>query len=351
MTPGVVSEFGFEQMHARVNRYGCDPEGLNRWVFDHLASNSTLRANWYRRDCHFLPQSAYVYSWDDALNRVNRSKRWCKHVLRYSRLAEDLNRYWGSVGYPFRFGDFRAGGTTSKGGCGKMKGRNLTDFSKGLIAEVYKEDMHILAELEQEAEDAAMAAGLVAPSKSRANGKLQYEMVELARGSILVEEFTTSEEFEIEFGVLPSSILSSSFGNILRVTTSSANRGSVGARSPSFGFSRNSTRLMAFMGHHDNHEARCVAEGPAGVLPVGDTSHVKARLKDTVFAVFVNGSLVCSLPGFSRKYAASHSGRLWASDQFDPAAEAQIGNLTYRPLSKDKKVHLRVVMLCARRED
>merc|ERR1712039_1057857 len=83
----------------------CDAETLNARLLAWLAvvqgaNGSDPRP--YSRDCHMLPQAAWVYSWDLENDVVLPEQHSCKHVLRYERLAYDFNKFMTARQYPYR---------------------------------------------------------------------------------------------------------------------------------------------------------------------------------------------------------------------------------------------------------
>jgi len=95
-------------------------------------------------DCHYLPQAAYVWSWDVELNRLDKSKKCCKHVLSFENLVQDFNTFMSDYGYPYRMQHEVASTlTASSDECHNFSPSDLSDEVVHLIEEKYAADFDI----------------------------------------------------------------------------------------------------------------------------------------------------------------------------------------------------------------
>lgn len=152
----LISEFGFNQEFYEQNQH-CDIDSMNRDLLNWLSDvkgipspNSMARSkpSPYSRDCHMLPQSAFVYGWDPEVNVVDRQRKRCKHLLRFERLADDFNAFMQARGYPYRLSDHKRSNSTKKSmrsnkACSALKRNNLTADVKALLYDVYKDDFEL----------------------------------------------------------------------------------------------------------------------------------------------------------------------------------------------------------------
>jgi len=125
----------------------CDPESLNRRIvqllMDFKGAHSRTSPKPYSRNCHLLPQAAYIYGWDQSKNRVDRSRKFCTHVLRHERLTADFNELMEGRGYPYRLGS----GTPPRPPRTCTSGFGPDDLWPevlALVEEIYKDDFELL---------------------------------------------------------------------------------------------------------------------------------------------------------------------------------------------------------------
>jgi len=321
----IVSEFGFQAMHMS-EKWGCSAAELNRFVHESFSENQS--ANMYRHDCHFLPQAAYVYSWDARHEVVDYSRRQCSHVIHSNWMREDLNEFWKGYGYPLRLENQRDFSTSTKGDCSLLRASNLTEAARALIASVYEGDLKIVEEERARAEERHLARErerLSAPALPERVLVSDEQQVE--NKTVIAEDLATGMDFEVSFDITPYS-LNQRFTSILRFTSTKTHVGHPGDRMPAITFMPNSTRLFLYMGHADNHNANCRAAGPG--LELGRAARVSARLSGTSFRVQVDGREACTIGGYNRKYDAMKGVRVYMGDNFDLAADAVVANLVYK---------------------
>merc|ERR1712203_1222044 len=100
------------------------------------------RAYPYSRDCHMLPQAAFVHGWDPETLQVVASKKSCQHVLRFESLTKDFNELMESRGFPYRLTHKKS--MPSLASCAVLKRAALYNQTKELILELYKRDFDLL---------------------------------------------------------------------------------------------------------------------------------------------------------------------------------------------------------------
>jgi len=135
----LVSQYKYEmQMWQRLP---CSQTALNSWI-------ATIPMRYpYGSDCHFLDQGAYIYSWNPETAKVDKRKKWCKHVFQFERLQNDLNEFFATFDYPMRVDD-KAAWTASSKRC-SLRSANLSSSSKQLIARFYADDIRLLKEIDE----------------------------------------------------------------------------------------------------------------------------------------------------------------------------------------------------------
>jgi hypothetical protein len=141
----LVSEYGFYQSWTKPENRKCGAEWMNmrmvEWMNKYLGLNGT-KAGPYSRDCHMLPQAAYVYGWDPNEKKVLRNVKSCKNIIRFEKLHADFNSLMEARGYPYRMTAKKSMPSTE---CTTTLRRG--DFSpeaKKLVYEVYKDDFELL---------------------------------------------------------------------------------------------------------------------------------------------------------------------------------------------------------------
>lgn len=123
-------------------KHSCNVTHLNSFLRTSLASVSGRP---YGNDCHFLPQTAYVYGWDPKTKTVDRNgPQSCGRVLRHETLSQDFNRTMEERGLPYKLGQQRVSYTQSSKDCHKLSVQDLEEDVRRLIEEVYKDDFDLL---------------------------------------------------------------------------------------------------------------------------------------------------------------------------------------------------------------
>jgi hypothetical protein len=145
----------------------------------------------------------------------------------------------------------------------------------------------------------------------------------------LFRDFQTSIDFELFFDITPYGTLAD-LSSILRFTVTTHDIAGRGDCMPAFFFSPGTTQLMVTMGHEGDHDASLRLK--RHTLPIGKTTRVGVRLTGSKFSALIGGQEVGALHSFAAKYDEEVRVAIWASDDFHPAADAAISNLTYLPL-------------------
>lgn len=332
------------------SEYKCTKKDLNQFIYDFFAGKH--KSFPYGSDCHFLPQSAFVYSWDSKNERVDTSKKWCKHVLQYEKLLTHVNSLFRGQGYQIRLRKqtFGSGGR----GC-NFKKHDFTYESQMLMNKTYEEDLRLLAALrsqkptwptvKEESSDpeadmpilwaAGEGPAAVAATRSPpARRVILSSEIDVRHGTLVLNDLVTAKEFELSFILKPrNAVGAGGMPSIMRVTATNSNSGSHGDRMPLITFVPRTTRLNVFMGHDGNHNSECTMKES---LPIGQPSQVALRLQGDTLTVLVNGKEGCLIRGLVHKYEAMENVKVWIGDKFHDSPDTQIANIVYKAdLSKE----------------
>jgi len=140
-----ISQFGFQM--GFFGKFECIAEDLNKYLELHLPFHknpgSCLGIRPYESDCHFLPQSAYVYEWNTGTCQIDHTKRWCMHVLRFDHLHEDVNSFFRDYGYPMRL--LQEATRLTRSTC-RLKPQDLSAEVNKSIEQIYADDFQLLRE-------------------------------------------------------------------------------------------------------------------------------------------------------------------------------------------------------------
>jgi len=136
----MISQFKFIKIHSRkLDKDTCTADQMNSVLLDHLTKAKTTDP--YFGDCHYLPQSVFVYGINPANAKVWYRTRGCKHILRLENLANDFGSLMEKHGYPYELlPNNKAGGTVGPGACSGLSITQLSPAVLKLIEEVYAED-------------------------------------------------------------------------------------------------------------------------------------------------------------------------------------------------------------------
>lgn len=120
----MISQYGFE---ASMFGHPCNKGALNKYFMEALLE---VEENPYAKDCHLLPQSAYIFSWDPAVAGIDKSKgQACTNVLRYETLQTDFDNLMTDYGYPLRW-ETKKTGISTNSECAKF---TIADFDPDVM--------------------------------------------------------------------------------------------------------------------------------------------------------------------------------------------------------------------------
>jgi hypothetical protein len=141
----LISEYGFMQSWTKKTNQKCDADTLNQklmeWMLKVKGVNGS-RPYPYSRDCHMIPQTAFVYGWDPVTQKVTPEVKSCKHVLRMENLTQDFNKLMEEKGLPYRLTHKKS--MPSLADCSGLKKGSLYPKTKELMREIYKQDFDLL---------------------------------------------------------------------------------------------------------------------------------------------------------------------------------------------------------------
>jgi len=110
----------------------CSVEGLNR--FTQRALRSVMDGMWDSYDCHYLPQSEYI--WDN-------DRQWIKDLLRIEELPDSFNALMESKGNPTRLGEDRENNQSSV--CPDITRDDFNKETRAMLDYLYRKDFENLA--------------------------------------------------------------------------------------------------------------------------------------------------------------------------------------------------------------
>jgi len=135
----MISNFRYEYVFTwGVNH--CHVSELNRKLLEDLTA--VKNGDRYRSDCHYLPQSAYVFEYDAATSKVDSSKRMCKTILHTEKLEQEFNTFTKNYGYGFSIQKKTGEAVNTK--CHGLTPEDLTPEVRALIEEIYADDFKLL---------------------------------------------------------------------------------------------------------------------------------------------------------------------------------------------------------------
>jgi len=110
-----------------IDNFECTPEGLNNFVQKAMAAVTSGKK--FIADCHFLPQSEYIWEGD---------RQWCKNILRMDGLPGNFNTFMESLGLSVRLGKDRKNAAAHR--CPGVSVASLTHKTKAMLNQVYHDD-------------------------------------------------------------------------------------------------------------------------------------------------------------------------------------------------------------------
>jgi hypothetical protein len=145
----------------------------------------------------------------------------------------------------------------------------------------------------------------------------------------LVQDFSTSSDFEIWVDLTPHSVINK-LTSIFRFTLTRTDTGKPGDRIPAVFFLPGTTRLQVCMGRLDNELASFEARN---ALPLHKTSRVAIRLSGEELTVCVDGDEVIYDKAYMNKHPGYKNVNIYAADEFNPPADCTLSNLLYLHLA------------------
>lgn len=142
----LVSQFQFaEKYNYKVFRGGnktefdCSVPEMNEYLQQRL--EEVLYGDLARDDCHFVPQSLFVYGYNHETGRADKRKQFCKNVLKYETGATSFNNLMHSVGYGLELSTARNNHQRNDNeACRKLSRAELSPEVRRLAEIIYKED-------------------------------------------------------------------------------------------------------------------------------------------------------------------------------------------------------------------
>jgi len=141
----LVSEYGFYQSWTKPENRKCGADWMNirmvEWLSKYLGLNGS-KPGPYSRDCHMLPQAAYVYGWDPVKSEVLRDVKSCKNIIRFEKLHADFNSLMEKRGYPYRLTAKKS--MPSLQCTTTLRREDFSPRAKELVYQIYRDDFELL---------------------------------------------------------------------------------------------------------------------------------------------------------------------------------------------------------------
>jgi len=134
-----VSQFKFELAFYKQPTE-CTPQQLNDLIQRRL-NDVVDNGNKFAADCHWAPQSFYVYGVNNQTMLLDEKQRSCNNVLSYENLHRPLNELWKEKGYPYTLKQ-GVSGTTVSADC-HLTPKDIDAESRRLINIVYRDDFRL----------------------------------------------------------------------------------------------------------------------------------------------------------------------------------------------------------------
>lgn len=107
----------------------CTPESLNEFVLEKM--RSVLEGNYFQNDCHFVPQSDYIWGL---------GAQWCQKILKVTELPGAFDAYMSSKGLSARLTEKENVAVA----CPHLSQDDLSPEAKSLLLRVYSQDFKLL---------------------------------------------------------------------------------------------------------------------------------------------------------------------------------------------------------------
>merc|ERR1719203_708793 len=134
----MVSQFKYISVHSKTLD-DCSAATMNAALLSHLTK--AKEESPYFGDCHYLPQSVFVYDIDPATAKTRYRQRGCKNILHLEKLNEQFDALMASHGYPYELLPHnKAGGTVGPESCDARNKNELSQEVRRLIEEIHADD-------------------------------------------------------------------------------------------------------------------------------------------------------------------------------------------------------------------
>merc|ERR1719191_1328206 len=123
----------------------CTKGAMNKYLLEELQKVKAGRP--FLADCHFTPQTYFVFGYNNKTGGVDRQQRWCEHVLHFDDLSKNFNHLMQHFGYPLELQQAQAKDTrhmASTPECRKLSVNDLSHEVLELANDIYKEDFEAL---------------------------------------------------------------------------------------------------------------------------------------------------------------------------------------------------------------
>lgn len=137
----LISQFGFVNIFSRKGKYSCTKDSMNAYLLQEL--KKVDQGAIFLADCHFTPETLFVFGYDKKTWKYDRSQRWCKHVLRFENFSADFNKLMAEFDYAVQIGDaHKKDGRHmgSKPSCRDLKPSDFSPEVRALADKIYKDD-------------------------------------------------------------------------------------------------------------------------------------------------------------------------------------------------------------------
>jgi hypothetical protein len=140
----LISQFGFA--HIFLGGQKCSKESMNKYLVEELRKVKAGRP--FLADCHFTPQTFFVFGYNNKTHGVDRQQRWCQHALRFDELSKNFNNLMQHFGYPINLQQAKGKDTRHMASTPECRKLSIDDLSPEVVElanEIYKEDFEFLS--------------------------------------------------------------------------------------------------------------------------------------------------------------------------------------------------------------
>lgn len=142
----LISQFTFADVYNFRHRDGseihCSREHLNKYLLGRLGQ--VRIGDLGIDDCHFIPQSLFVYGYDVETGRADRQRKWCDHVLHFETADTDFNQLMKRFGYGLELHKAPANPMHDPNEtCSQLTASDLSPEVRALADFFYREDFEL----------------------------------------------------------------------------------------------------------------------------------------------------------------------------------------------------------------